>query len=142
MPEPLTNEGLWEKGLALLESQLGPVQTLRFMAMISRQTFDYQRWRRAVRCAEHQRDSCANKSQRGVDRQRSVAMREPLKDEGSCRKSEGEEGKLAMLRLLAAEGFHELDRDRGTEINGRKQLRTFIGKIGRRAAKKIGAASP
>ena len=47
-----------------------------------------------------------------------------------------------MLRLLAAEGFHELDRDRGTEINGRKQLRTFIGKIGRRAAKKIGAASP
>ncbi len=69
-------------------------------------------------------------------------MREPLKDEGSCRKSEGEEGKLAMLRLLAAEGFHELDRDRGTEINGRKQLRTFIGKIGRRAAKKIGAASP
>ncbi len=45
MPEPLTNEGLWEKGLALLESQLGPVQTLRFMAMISRQTFDYQRWR-------------------------------------------------------------------------------------------------
>jgi hypothetical protein len=45
MPEPLTNEGLWEKGLALLESQLGPVQTLRFMAMISRQPFDYQRWR-------------------------------------------------------------------------------------------------
>ena len=43
MPGPLTNEGLWEKGLALLESQLGPVQTLRFMAMISRQTFDYQR---------------------------------------------------------------------------------------------------
>ncbi len=45
MAEPLTNEGLWEKGLALLESQLGPVQTLRFMAMISRQPFDYQRWR-------------------------------------------------------------------------------------------------
>lgn len=45
MPESLTNECLWEKGLLLLESQLGPVQTLQFMAMISRQPFDYQRWR-------------------------------------------------------------------------------------------------
>ena len=45
MPETMANEGLWEKGLALLESQLGPVQTLQFMAMISRQPFDYQRWR-------------------------------------------------------------------------------------------------
>jgi hypothetical protein len=45
MPDALTNEGLWEKGLSLLESQLGPVQTLEFMAMISRQPFDYQRWR-------------------------------------------------------------------------------------------------
>ena len=45
MPEPLANAGLWEKGLSLLESQLGPVQTLPFMTMISRQPFDYQRWR-------------------------------------------------------------------------------------------------
>ena len=45
MPEPMMNEGLWEKGLALLESQLGPAQTLQFMAMISRQPFDYQQWR-------------------------------------------------------------------------------------------------
>ena len=45
MPEPLTNEVLWEKGLTLLESQLGPVQTLQFMAMISRQPFDYKQWR-------------------------------------------------------------------------------------------------
>lgn len=45
MPESLTNEGLWEKGLSLLESQLGPVQTLEFMAMVSRRPFDYQRWR-------------------------------------------------------------------------------------------------
>jgi hypothetical protein len=36
---------LWEKGLSLLESQLGPVQTLEFMAMVSRQPFDYQRCR-------------------------------------------------------------------------------------------------
>ena len=46
MPESLTNEGLWEKGLSLLESQLGPVQTLEFMAMVSRQPFDYQQWRK------------------------------------------------------------------------------------------------
>ena len=45
MSEPLTNQGLWEKGLTLLESQLGSVQTLQFMAMVSRQPFDYQRWR-------------------------------------------------------------------------------------------------
>lgn len=45
MPESLANEGLWEKGLSLLESQLGPVQTLEFMAMVSRQPFDYQQWR-------------------------------------------------------------------------------------------------
>jgi hypothetical protein len=36
---------LCAKGLALLEDQLGPVQTLRFLALISRQPFDYQRWR-------------------------------------------------------------------------------------------------
>jgi len=46
MPEPLTNEALLEKGLSLLESQLGPVQTLEFMAMVSRQPFDYQQWRK------------------------------------------------------------------------------------------------
>lgn len=45
MPESLANEGLWEKGLSVLESQLGPVQTLEFMAMVSRQPFDYQQWR-------------------------------------------------------------------------------------------------
>jgi len=45
MPEPLMNEDLWEKGLTLLENQLGPAQTLQFMAMVSRQSFDYQRWR-------------------------------------------------------------------------------------------------
>jgi hypothetical protein len=45
MPEQMTNEVLWEKGLGLLESQLGPAQTLQFMAMISRRPFDYQHWR-------------------------------------------------------------------------------------------------
>jgi hypothetical protein len=45
MSESLTNQGVWEKGLAVLENQLGPVQTLQFMAMVSRQPFDYQQWR-------------------------------------------------------------------------------------------------
>jgi hypothetical protein len=45
MSEQMTNEGLLEKGLGLLESQLGPAQTLQFMAMVSRQPFDYQNWR-------------------------------------------------------------------------------------------------
>ena len=45
MPEPLTNESVLERGLTVLESQLGPVQTLQFMAMVSRQPFDYQQWR-------------------------------------------------------------------------------------------------
>jgi hypothetical protein len=35
-----------EKGLAALEEELVPVQALRFLAMISRQPFDYQAWRR------------------------------------------------------------------------------------------------
>ena len=46
MPESLTNEGLWEERLSLFESQLGPVQALEFMAMVSRQPFDYQRWQK------------------------------------------------------------------------------------------------
>lgn len=45
MTEPLADDVLCAKGLALLENQLGPVQTLRFLALISRQPFDYQRWR-------------------------------------------------------------------------------------------------
>jgi hypothetical protein len=45
MPEPLTDDCLLEKGISALESQLGRVQILQFMAMISRQPFDYQRWR-------------------------------------------------------------------------------------------------
>jgi hypothetical protein len=45
VPEQFTDQSVWEKGLAVLESQLGPVQTLQFMAMVSRQPFDYQHWR-------------------------------------------------------------------------------------------------
>ncbi len=46
-----------------------------------------------------------------------------------------DEEQLALLRSLAAEGFDELDQGRGTAIDGPRQLRKFIGQIGRRAAK-------
>lgn len=45
MPDPLEDDALRAKGLAVLEGHLGPVQALRFLALISRQPFDYQRWR-------------------------------------------------------------------------------------------------
>jgi hypothetical protein len=46
MAEPLADETLCTKGLAVLEDSLGPVETLRFLSLVSRQPFDYQRWRR------------------------------------------------------------------------------------------------
>ena len=45
MPGALTDELLWAKGFAMLEDHLGPMDALRFSALISRQPFDYQRWR-------------------------------------------------------------------------------------------------
>ena len=48
MPEPFADDALCAKGLAVLEDQLGPVQALRFLALISRQPFDYQQW-----CQQH-----------------------------------------------------------------------------------------
>lgn len=45
MSELLTDDALCARGLTVLEDQLGPVQALRFLALISRQPFDYQRWR-------------------------------------------------------------------------------------------------
>ena len=46
MTEQPADAVLREKGLTALEVELGPVQALRFLAMISRQPFDYQKWRR------------------------------------------------------------------------------------------------
>ncbi len=45
MPDALEDDALCIKGLAVLEDHLGPVQALRFLALISRQPFDYQYWR-------------------------------------------------------------------------------------------------
>ena len=45
MADSLEDDALCAKGLAVLEDHLGPVQALRFLALISRQPFDYQHWR-------------------------------------------------------------------------------------------------
>ena len=45
MSEQLTDDALRAKGLAALEEHLGPVHTLRFLALMSRESFDYQGWR-------------------------------------------------------------------------------------------------
>ena len=48
-----------------------------------------------------------------------------------------EEEKLALLRSLATEGFSELDQGRGTVLESERELQTFIGQIGHRAAQKV-----
>ena len=45
MSEQLTDEALRAKGLMVLEDHLGPIHTLRFLALMSREPFDYQGWR-------------------------------------------------------------------------------------------------
>jgi hypothetical protein len=46
MSETLSDAALRAKGLAVLHDHLGPVEALRFLALISREPFDYQRWRK------------------------------------------------------------------------------------------------
>ena len=45
MPDQFTDDVLYTKGMTVLEDKFGPVQTLRFLALLSRQPFDYQQWR-------------------------------------------------------------------------------------------------
>lgn len=45
MSNPTADNSLYTRGLAVLEDHLGPVQALHFLALVSRQPFDYQRWR-------------------------------------------------------------------------------------------------
>ncbi len=49
-----------------------------------------------------------------------------------------DEEKLALLRGLTADGFASLDRGQGVLLEGERQLANFIGKIGRRAAQRVG----
>lgn len=39
------DDELRAQGVALLEEHLGPLRALRFLALISREPFDYQTWR-------------------------------------------------------------------------------------------------
>ena len=47
MSNRLTDDQLRHTALTLLEKELGPVETLRFLAMVRREPFDYQAWRDA-----------------------------------------------------------------------------------------------
>ncbi len=48
-----------------------------------------------------------------------------------------EDEKLALLRSMASEGFHELDRGQGIVFDGEQELAEFIGQVGRRAAEEV-----
>lgn len=45
MPEVLNETDLRHKALAILEENLGPVDALRFLALVRREPFDYEAWR-------------------------------------------------------------------------------------------------
>lgn len=46
MAKLLTEQELREQAIRALEERLGPVEALRFLALVSREPFDYQEWRR------------------------------------------------------------------------------------------------
>ena len=48
-----------------------------------------------------------------------------------------DEAKLMVLRRLAAEAFEELDRGAAIVIEGEDELADFIGRIGKRAARRV-----
>ncbi len=45
MAEISSDAVLRDRGFAVLEQELGPVEAFRFLALLSRQPFDYQAWR-------------------------------------------------------------------------------------------------
>ena len=46
MAKQLTEQELRRQAVQALSDRLGPVEALRFLALISREPFDYQEWRR------------------------------------------------------------------------------------------------
>jgi hypothetical protein len=46
MAKELTEQELREQAVRVLSDSLGPVDALRFLALVSREPFDYQKWRR------------------------------------------------------------------------------------------------
>jgi hypothetical protein len=45
MADEIADDLLRAKGMAVLEANLGPVEALRFLALLTREPFDYQSWR-------------------------------------------------------------------------------------------------
>ena len=46
MVKQLTEDELRRQAVRALSDSLGPVDALRFLALVSREPFDYQKWRR------------------------------------------------------------------------------------------------
>ena len=46
MAKQLTEQELRRQAVRALTETLGPVEALRFLALVSRESFDYQEWRR------------------------------------------------------------------------------------------------
>ena len=46
MPKQLTEQELRRQAVQALSDPLGPVDALRFLALVPREPFDYQEWRR------------------------------------------------------------------------------------------------
>ena len=46
MAKQLTESELRQQAVRALTDSLGPVEALRFLALVSREPFDYQSWRR------------------------------------------------------------------------------------------------
>ena len=46
LTKQLTEKELRQQAVRALTENLGPVQALRFLALVSREPFDYQEWRR------------------------------------------------------------------------------------------------
>ena len=46
MAKTLTEKELRQQAVEALAEKLGPVEALRFLALVSREPFDYQRWQK------------------------------------------------------------------------------------------------
>lgn len=46
MAKKLNERELRQQAIKVLAEKLGPVEALRFLALVSREPFDYQRWRK------------------------------------------------------------------------------------------------
>lgn len=46
MAKKLIEQELRQQAIQVLAEKLGPVEALRFLALVSREPFDYQKWRK------------------------------------------------------------------------------------------------